>query len=241
MNNNVSVIIPTYNEKENISEIIFTISKEVYGLKEIIIVDDNSPDMTWRLVQDIGKVNSKVKLIRRLNKKGLPSAIWEGIISSQGSRVLWLDADFLSLPFTLTKLIDNLNDYDIVVASRYVEGAQDIRLERIRVIASRLFNRLAKFILQAKVNDLTSGYILAKRELFNRIDIRGVYGEYCVRFLYQAEKKGLKIKEVPYVCLSRPKGKSKTSGSIFIFIRYCLIYILTIFKLRICYQPRNPS
>ncbi len=233
MDNEISVIIPTYNEKESISDIISTISKEVPCLREIIIVDDDSPDKTWQLVDGIRKVNNSVKLIRRLRKKGLPSAIWEGIINSQGKILLWLDADFFSLPSTVTTLLEQLNGYDIIVASRYVKGGRDARTENIRVITSKLFNQLAKFLLRTKVRDLTSGYIAVKREIFDNINLNGVYGEYCIRFLYQAEKRGLRIKEVPYVCLSRMKGNSKTSGNIFLFMKYGLIYALTIFKLRL--------
>lgn len=233
MDNNISVIIPTYNEKENINDIIFTVLKEVPSLKEVIVVDDDSPDMTWRLAQDLGRKDFRIRLIRRLDKKGLPSAIWEGIQESRGEWVLWLDADFFSAPSTLTRLLKESDGYDIVVASRYAAGGEDDRKEKIRVVASRLFNQLAKFLLQTKTRDLTSGYIIARKDVFNRLKISGLYGEYCIRFLYQAEKKNMSIKEVPYVCLSSPKGKSKTSGSAFLFIKYCLIYILTIFKLRL--------
>lgn len=233
MHDNISVIIPTYNEKENISDIISTISREVCRLKEIIIVDDNSPDLTWQSVEGICKKDRRIKLIHRLKQKGLPSAIYEGILRSEGEFLFWLDADFLSVPSTLVRLLEQSGGYDIIVASRYVDGGRDGRKETTRVIASRLFNRLAKFILQTKTRDLTSGYIVAKREIFNRINLNGVYGEYCIRFLYEAEKKNLKIKEVPYVCLSRQKGNSKTAGNIFLFIKYSLIYILTVFKLRL--------
>jgi len=233
MDENISVVIPTYNERDNIEDIIGIISKEVRLLEEIIIVDDNSADMTWQLVDKMARDNPKIKLIRRINKKGLPEAIWEGILASKGKRVLWLDADFFALPFTLTKLLERSSDYDITVASRYADGGGDERKERIRVMASRLFNKLAKFILRTEVRDLTSGYIVAKREIFDRINISGIYGEYCVRFLYEAERKNFKIKEVPYVCLSKQKGNSKTAGNIFLFIKYCLIYILTVFKLKL--------
>jgi len=233
MDENISVVIPTYNERDNIQDIIDVIFKEVPLLEEIIIVDDNSADMTWQLVNRMASDNHKIKLIRRVNEKGLPQAIWEGVLACRGKRVLWLDADFFASPFTLTKLLDCSGDYDIAVASRYIAGGRDARKEKLRVMASSLFNKLAQLILQTKVKDLTSGYIVAKKEIFNRISISGLYGEYCVKFLYEAERNNLRIKEVPYVCLSRQKGNSKTSGNIFLFITYCLVYLLTIFKLRL--------
>ncbi len=233
MDENVSVVIPTYNEREAIAGTIETIFMEVPHLKEIIVVDDDSPDKTWQRVEEIHKEGGKIKLIRRRNKKGLPGAIWEGILKAEGDVIFWLDADFLSAPSTLTRLLKESDGYDIVVASRYADGGEDDRKEKIRVVASRLFNQLAKFVLQTKTRDLTSGYIIARKDVFNRLKISGLYGEYCIRFLYQAEKKNLKIKEVPYVCLSRQKGSSKTSGNPFIFIKYCFIYLFTIFKLRL--------
>ena len=235
MQDNISVVIPTYNERESIEDIINTVSQELSALKEIIVVDDDSRDMTWQRVREFGKNNNKIILIRRLCEKGLPQAIWEGIIKAQGEIVLWLDADFLSLPLTLKKLLDNLDSHDIIVASRYVRGGQDKRRERIRVIASFLFNQLARFILGANTKDLSSGCIIARKGIFNKIKISGLYGEYCVRLLYQAEKKNMRIKEVPYLYLSRKKGSSKTSGSPFLFVKYGLTYILTVFKLKLLY------
>ena len=233
MDNHISVIIPTYNERENISDIIDLVFKEIKPLKEIIIVDDDSPDLTWQLVEEIRKDKPQIKLFRRLNESVLPTAIWKGILSSQGEIILWLDADFLSLPSTLTRWLDYFNGYDIAVASRYVEGGQDTRIEKIRVITSKLFNNIAQFILQTNTRDLTSGYIIARKEIFKKVNISGLYGEYSIKFLYQAEKANFRIKEVPYICLSRNKGKSKTSANILSFIKFGLIYILTVFKLKI--------
>lgn len=230
---NISVIIPTYNERENIGDIISAVSAEVRNLKEIIIVDDDSPDNTWEAVNELAKNDNRIRLIHRLGRRGLPQAIEEGIRLAGGDFVFWLDADFASLPLTLKRLSDSIDGCDIVVASRYIEGAADRRNNRVEVIASRLFNKFAALILSTSTKDLTSGFILARRGIFDKIRIRGLYGEYCVGFLYQAQKLGLKIKEVPYIYFSRPKGKSKTSGNILLFMVYGLVYILTVFKLRL--------
>jgi dolichol-phosphate mannosyltransferase len=233
MENNISVIIPTYNEKESIAGIISLICEEVSGLKEIIVVDDDSPDKTWSLVEQMSQENNKIKLIHRLSNKGLPQAIWEGILASKGEIVVWLDADFSTVPFGLTKLIEGASGYDIAVASRYVDGGLDARREKMRVVASRLFNKLAKFILGTKVTDLTSGYIVANRRIFDKISIHGVYGEYSITFLYEAQRQNLSIKEVPYIWFSRPFGSSKTTVNSLIFLAYGLLYIMTVFRLRL--------
>jgi dolichol-phosphate mannosyltransferase len=233
MSADVSVIIPTYNEKENIRSIVDTLSREIPLFKEITIVDDNSPDLTWQVAEELAREDQRIKLIRRIGRKGLAGAIWEGILNSQGEIILWLDADFLSLPFTLTKLLEQIGGCDIIVASRYVKGGSDNKKEKTRVLASRIFNKAARFILKTKTQDLTSGYIIARREVFNSLRIGGLYGEYSIKFLYQAEKKKMRIKELPYTCLSRAGGTSKTSGNIFVFLKYGLIYLFTVFKLRL--------
>jgi dolichol-phosphate mannosyltransferase len=233
MENNISVIIPTYNEKESIAGIISTICKEVACLKEIIVVDDDSPDMTWSLVEQMGEENDKIKLVRRIGRRGLPQAIWEGILASKGEIIAWFDADFSSVPSGLTKLIEGISGYDIVVASRYVGGGKDRRREKMRVVASKLFNKIAKSILGMRVTDLTSGYIVAKREIFDIINIHGIYGEYSITFLYEAQRQNLSINEVPYIWLSRPSGMSKTTVNTLLFVAYGLLYILTVLKLRL--------
>ena len=239
MKESISAIIPTYNERESIGAIIDTITAQVYPLEEIIVVDDDSPDATWQVVQQLQGTNEKLKLIRRRNVKGLASALQEGVSHSQGNVVAWFDADFASLPSTLSGLFALMGENDIVVASRYCAGAKDAREEKVRVLASRIFNRVAQSVLKTRTKDLTSGYIIAKKSIFNTLKLSGVYGEYCVKFLYEAEQKGLKVKEAPYVCLSRKEGKSKTSSSVFTFARLCLIYVASILKIKFTKYEKN--
>jgi dolichol-phosphate mannosyltransferase len=233
MDNTISVVIPTYNEKENISRALSLVIDEVKCLREAIVVDDDSADKTWQVVEEISKENNKIKLIRRINKRGLPQAIWEGVLNSGGEFVLWFDADFSCPPLTLARMLGGGCDYDITVASRYCPGGGDQRIEKIRIWASRFFNNLARLILRTKTRDLTSGYFLVKKEVFSKIRIRGLYGEYSVRFLYEAEKNKFKIREVPCVYLPNEGGNSKTTGNIFLFISYCLLYLFTVLKLRL--------
>ena len=203
------------------------------NLFEVIVVDDDSPDRTGEVVERYTRNDPRVRLIHRIGKKGLPGALWEGIINSTGEYVVWLDADFASAPLTLTRLVEKRSQYDIGVLSRYTAEGKDKRKEKFRVFASTLGNRLARGILGTVTKDLTSGYIIAKRAVFDTITLSGIYGEYCVRFLYYAEKSGVRIKEIPYECLSREKGRSKTSGNVFSFIKYGFIYLFTVIKLRL--------
>lgn len=239
MHDTISVIIPAYNERESIPDILNLIVRHVRPLEEIIVVDDDSPDMTAQAVSVLAEENPKIRLISRLSRQGIVSAIWEGILNSHGDWVLWLDADFSDSDLSLRRLIEARQDCDITLFSRYAPGGGDRREERSRVVSSRVFNRFAHFFLGTRTTDLTSGYCLARREIFKDIILDGVHGEYFVRFICQAEKKGLRIKEIPYVYYSRKKGKSKTAGNIFVFMRYCWIYLREVLKiwLKSCPPP----
>jgi dolichol-phosphate mannosyltransferase len=226
-----SVIIPTYNEEDVIVDIIAAVRNEISPLEEIIIVDDNSTDLTRPRVEQLARADRKIRLIRRDNEKNLATAIAEGIRCAAGDWVMWFDADFSAPPGTLTALINSASGADIVVASRYVRGGKDARDDFLRVAASYIFNWFARLVLRTAVKDLTSGQIIARRSIFDCLAIKGLYGEYCIRFLYEASRKGFKIKETPYVYFSRKKGKSKTTASPGQFLKYCLVYVSEVFKL----------
>lgn len=228
---NISVIFPTYNERENIEKLILGI-KDIVDPYEIIVVDDNSPDETWKVVQELAVQYSNIKLIRRVNKRGLASAISDGIVSSRGDIVVWMDCDF-SMPLeTVPALISALRENDIAIGSRYVERGRDER-EFSRVITSKLFNTFASLLLGSSLKDYGTGFVAAKREVFGKLDIYGVYGEYCVIFLYNAKRRGFKIAEIPYTCVPRNRGKTKTAESTLDLLRHGWNYGITVLKLRL--------
>lgn len=229
----LSVILPVYNERENIEELIEAIGREIKDSFEIIVVDDNSPDGTGEIVGKIAQNNENVKLLGRTKERNLVTAITDGIAKSKGEIILWMDADFSMPPEEIPELVKTLEDYDIAVGSRYIEGGKDERASWMRIFTSRLFNNLAHLTLKSSVRDLTSGFIAAKRRVFDKVKLSGHYGEYCISFLYHAQKKGLKIKEVPYTCLPRRGGRPKTTSNFFKFAKYGMIYLLTILRLRL--------
>lgn len=227
----VSVVLPTFNEAKNI---LFLINRVKEALKnysyEIILIDDDSPDGTWKIVSELNDQN--VRLIRRLNQRGLNSALRKGIDVSQGKYIVWMDADQSMPPETIPSLLDQLKNYDIALASRYVKGGKDLR-PRLRLFTSKMINLAATLILNFNVLDYTSGYIAARREVFERYPLpKSVYGEYCIAFLYHAKQKGFKIKEVPYSFIDRLEGESKTAGNIITLIGFGWIYFKRILKLR---------
>lgn len=226
----VSIILPTYNEKENIIKLIDQIKYYVKNPLEIIVVDDNSPDKTWKIVQDLRK---DIKVIRRINTRGLASAIATGIENSTGNIIICMDCDFCHPPKLIPELISHLNNYDIVVASRYIKGGKDKR-EFPRVLASKLINLFANYFLKLNVKDYTGGYIATKKKVFKKIKVyEEGYGEYFIHFLYFAKKHKLKIKEIPYTFTSRTQGETKTSPNLFKLLKLGFSYCLMVLKLRL--------
>lgn len=228
----ISVILPTYNERENIQELINSILNILRSPIEIIVVDDNSPDKTWEIVARASKVNKNIKLVRRLRQRNLASAIGDGVSSTQGEKIVLMDADFSMPPDILTRMLSYLDSFDIVVGSRYVKGGRDLRSSFFRVFCSRIFNLFARCLLNSAIKDLTSGFLAFKKTAIDLSSIRGQYGEYCIGLLYEAEKNSLRIMECPYHCISREKGQTKTDPNIFRFIKLGILYISCVLKLK---------
>ncbi len=177
----VSIVLPTYNEKENIIDAINKIIHHVGNPVEIIIVDDDSPDQTYRIAAD---VDERGKVIRRVGTRGLASAINRGIIETRGEIIGWMDAD-LSMPTKLLPLmIEKLKENDVVIGSRYVSGGQDSR-SFLRVVASKLINGLAALVLGYGIKDYDSGFIVMRRQVLDRVTLMPTgYGSYFVEFIY---------------------------------------------------------
>jgi len=228
----ISIIIPTYNEAGNIQTLINQISSSLKGSKfEIIIVDDNSPDKTWQVIKKLQKKQANIKLLHRINKKGLTSAFNDGIKKTKGSIIGWLDADLSHPPEYLIKMIKYFPDFDAVVASRYITGAKDDRKLFFPVLFSKVLNLFARIMLFKDLTDYTSGYILVKKEFLKKIPLKGDYGEYFIDLLFKLKKSKAKIKEIPYISINRVHGKSKTADNILGFFKRGKKYIIAICRL----------
>jgi len=226
----VSIILATYNERENIVDTITDIFQHVRAPVEIIVVDDNSPDETWKLVEDLD--DDRVTLIRRVDTKGLASAFNRGIIESRGEIVGWMDADMCMPPAMLPYMIDRLEEYDIVVGSRYAAGGIDDR-EPVRVFSSRLINGLATLVLGYGIQDYDSGFVMLHRHVFDKVTLIPTgYGAYFMEFLYVARRKGLTLYEMPYRFTDRAKGVSKSAPDIVSFLKTGMGYVYRIFEAR---------
>jgi dolichol-phosphate mannosyltransferase len=232
----ISIVLPTYNEAGNIDPLIDRSLKAlstIPGGFEVVVVDDDSPDETWRLVSARSRTDSRVRLIRRVDESGLTSAISRGIREANGRWVGWMDCDLSMPPEEWPRLAEALaNGADMAVGSRYVPGGGDVAHSFTGRTLSRIINIWAGLILSWSIKDYTSGFILGRREIFDRIDLRGDYGEYCIDLLYRTKTAGFIIRELPYLCVPRTAGDSKTATNLRGYLRRGIHYVTTVLRLR---------
>lgn len=229
----VSIILPTYNEKDNLPRLINEIDKSLKDkdyVYELVIVDDNSPDGTWKLAQEFQNRREDIRLIIRKNKRGLASAIRKGIEEAVYNNIIIMDTDLSHDSDTLPNMLEKSKTYDAVIASRFVKGGKMIA-PMYRVKGSYLMNLAIRILLSSKIKDNTGGFLFLNKKKLSLLDFDSIfygYGDYCIRLLYHARRKGFKICEIDYTHRYRIKGKSKTS-----FFSMAFKYFWEVLKLRI--------
>ena len=216
----VSIIIPTYNESENIIKILDSIGENLPSNMptEAIVVDDNSPDGTTGLVEDYIKkikdsVSYSVKIIQRKTKSGLSSAVINGIEKSNGKTVVVMDSDFSHPPNMIPKMVNELtnSEYDIVIASRYLKDGGIEGWTRKRKMISKAGTKIAKSGLKISETDPMSGFFAFKKEIIKGIKFDAIGYKILLEMLVKT--KGAKIKEIPYTFVNRQVGSSKLGSS----------------------------
>lgn len=227
----ISVVLPSYNERENIAEAVRRICSALGdALLEIVIVDDNSPDRTWELVNQLNE--PRCRLIRRIDRRGLASALSEGTRAANGDIVAWLDCDLGIPPEDIRRLAEKLDDYDVAVGSRYLPGGMDTR-NKFRAFLSAIFNFYTRILLGWSFRDWTSGFAAARKEALLQVPLTSEgFGEYFVEWVYGCRRKKLKIIEIPYRYGLRKGGVSKTDGSLRVFLRLGIQYAWRVLAVR---------
>jgi len=212
----LSVILPTFNEKDSIimliAEILSILEKEKID-HEVVVVDDNSPDGTYREIVEAFAGNQLVVPMLRTREKGLATAILHGIQHCSGDKVVVMDTDFNHPPQLIPLLVKITDYFDIALGSRYVIGG-GMETSRMRYIGSKLFNKFIHYTLRVKTTDNLSGYFAFNKRILDGIDASSIfygYGDYFIRFLYVMQKKKKFILEVPVVYKDRKGGLSKTN------------------------------
>jgi dolichol-phosphate mannosyltransferase len=237
----VCTVLPTYNERDNIVPLVERLLAANDDPYMVLVVDDNSPDGTWSAVEDLQAKynrpdNLRVALIRRTDEKGLTSAIQRGIdsaINDYGAEIVtWMDCDLSMPPEDVPRLVAALRaeKADVALGSRWIKGGQDVAHSLMARSLSRIINGFAMALVSPRVHDYTSGFIAARAAALQSIRLRGDYGEYCIDFLGRAVKQGYRLVEIPYICVPRETGESKTGLSLWDYLGKGRHYVTTILR-----------
>ncbi len=218
------VIIPTYNEKENIERIV----RAIFGLDkpfDILVIDDNSPDGTAGIVKRLAadEFKDRLFLLERPGKLGLGTAYIAGFkwgLERKYDYVFEMDADFSHSPADLPRLYDACAEQgnDLSVGSRYVSGVNVVNWPMGRVLMSYFASKYVRMVTGLRICDTTAGFVCYRRRVLETIDLDAVRFKgyaFQIEMKYTASKCGFKIKEVPVVFVNRVEGTSKMSGGIF--------------------------
>ncbi|MBI2101446.1 polyprenol monophosphomannose synthase [Candidatus Woesearchaeota archaeon] len=209
------VMIPTYNESENIKNLINKILKLRINNLHIAVVDDNSPDGTWKIVQDISKAKKNVHLLLRKKDKGRGSAGKDGFIyclKHGADAIVEMDADMSHNPKYIPEMLKGIKNHDIVLGSRRVKGAKEVGRGFIRRLITYIANLYIRLMLGIKVRDCNSGFRCFTREIMEKIQPEKLESKgpsIVQEVLFKAHLKNARIKEIPIVFVNRTKGHSK--------------------------------
>jgi dolichol-phosphate mannosyltransferase len=236
-----SIIMPTLNEAGNIADLI---RQSVCALRragvdqvQVIVVDDDSPDGTWAVAEQIDCVEAEVHVIRRLCNHGLTNALRDGIAAAEHDIIVWMDCDFSHPPERIPQMLYMLGQgFDVVVNSRYTVGGGEDRAGKggpLQRLLSFVLNWGVRFLLYPAFADYTSGFVAVRREVLRAVPLQGDYGEYFVRFIFRALRQDYKVCELPYFAMPRRSGTSKTGTNLWDYARRGRKYLWTVVQLRL--------
>tara|TARA_A100001015_G_C15036262_1_gene736409 strand:+ start:3300 stop:4001 length:702 start_codon:yes stop_codon:yes gene_type:complete len=223
----ISIILSTFNESAAIEKTVDEIIKYIPDV-EVVIVDDDSNDGTIEILKRLE--NNNIKVFLRKKTKGLASAFLLGLINTSGDYIGWIDSNMTKTVKMFPEMIKNLNDNDIVLLSRFVMNGKDER-NIVRKWSSYILNKITKLILRSEINDLSSGIFIMKRKvLLDSLPIASGHGEFMIEFLYKAEAKGNKIKEIGYTQPIDEEGNSKSYPNLLKFLTLGFFYFVRILQ-----------
>jgi dolichol-phosphate mannosyltransferase len=246
----VCTVLPTYNERDNIAPLITGILASAVTSHLVLVVDDDSPDGTAQVVEAVarqasthdtircGIQDTRVVLIRRKDEKGLASALQRGVDEAintyHADIVTWMDCDLSMPPQDIPRLVQAITERnaDLAVGSRWIPGGADTAHSFMARTLSWIINRFAMLFLGNQVHDYTSGFIAGRAAVFQQIRLQGDYGEYCIDLLGRALQQGFHVVEVPYVCVPRTAGDSKTGANLWDYLVKGRKYIAAVWRLR---------
>ncbi|MEC9065493.1 MAG: polyprenol monophosphomannose synthase [Bacteroidota bacterium] len=232
MNARTIVIIPTYNEVENISKIIDLIILENHNI-DVLVVDDNSPDGTSSLVnQKEENLPNRVFLIKRLNKRGLGTAYIDGFkwaLKEKYDYIISMDADFSHNPIELPKIIEYLNSgVDVVIGSRYLNGVSVVNWPIARIFLSYIAQIYVRLITSMPIKDPTSGFVAYNSKCIDSLNLdkfRFIGYAFQIEMKYKIWKKKFKLKEHQIIFMNRELGESKLDKKIILEAVYGVLQL----------------
>ncbi|MGO9246650.1 MAG: polyprenol monophosphomannose synthase [Verrucomicrobiia bacterium] len=213
------VIIPTYNEKENVRSVIELVLAQAPSL-DVLVVDDNSPDGTASIVTEIARANPRVQLISRAGKLGLGTAYIAGFkwgLSRGYACLVEMDADFSHDPREVPNMQKAMENADLVLGSRYIDGIRVVNWPLSRLFLSKGASYYVRIITGLPVNDPTAGFKCFRRCVLEAIDLDAVRSNgyaFQIEMTYETWMKGFRVREIPITFTDRYAGQSKMSGHI---------------------------
>jgi dolichol-phosphate mannosyltransferase len=213
------IIIPTYNELDNIQKLLPDLLA-TYADLDVLVVDDNSPDGTAGYVEKMSQTNDRVKLLKRPGKMGLGTAYVDGFkfaLKHDYELIFEMDADFSHDPGEIKNFLAAIPDYDLIIGSRYINGVNVINWPMRRLLLSYFANAYTRFITGIPVKDCTGGYKCFRRKVLETINLDKVKSNgyaFQIEMNYKTWKKGFRVGEIPIIFVDRVKGNSKMSKKI---------------------------
>lgn len=256
---NLSIILPTINEEENLKFLIPNIFEEIQSLGlvsfELLVVDDGSIDNTKELIENLNNKYKNLKLIERKKAPSLPMSILDGINNSKYQYVMWLDADGSMPAYVVKQLVEKQMCYleSVIIGSRFVAGGGYKGVEKdkntnlitqiyniynsedsiLAVYLSKIFNIFLSRLLNLKVKDLTSGFIIGKKSNFrSEVFETANYGDYFINLVTDLQFNNVNCIEIPYYCETRKFGNSKTGANYLELFKKGIPYLKLAYKLR---------
>jgi dolichol-phosphate mannosyltransferase len=223
----LAVVIPTYNELENIPLVLAAVEQALRGIEwEVVFVDDNSPDKTAESIRTLALTNRRVRVLERVGRKGLSSACIEGILATPAPYIAVMDADMQHDESILPKMLERMRSerLDVVVGSRKIDGGSMGEFARERVWLSNFGTRISKLVCRCEVTDAMSGFFLVDRAYFQKVVPRLTGAGFKILVdLLSSSPSSPRIGEVPYHFRNRQRGESKLDLNVELEYLYLLV------------------
>jgi dolichol-phosphate mannosyltransferase len=228
MRKKLAVVIPTFNERENVPILVERLTELLGSINyELIIVDDNSADGTWKIAEELAAGMREVRCLRRIGRNGLSSAVIEGVLSTTAEFVCVIDADLQHDEKMIPVMFEKAsNEADLVIGTRYVDGGSVSNWSKKRLRISQIATKFTQTLFKHNLSDPMSGFFLIKREYFNKVieNLDGKGFKILLDIISNYSPEDLKIAEVPYIFGVRKHGESKLNmGIVMSFLEFLYI------------------